>query len=444
MASVSRDKNGLVRILFTDRDGERRSVRLGRVNLRVARVYRDNIEDLNTARITNTSIAPELAEWVAGLSATMHGRLERVGLVDPRIAAAAVTLGALLERFEDAAMVKAGTKAAYRQATGSLRDHFGEARALATITPTDADAWRKAMAEANLAPKGEPERRLSAATVAKRVHIAKAIFRRAIKWGLLKASPFAELRAGSQANPDRTVYVPRESIARVLEACPDDQWRAIIALVRFAGLRCPSEVSLLRWGDVNWERGRLTVRSPKTAGHDGHAVRMVPIAPELRPILDRLFHDAPDGAEWVVPRLRDTGTNLRTTFEKIIERAGLVAWPRLFHNLRASCAMDWCERFPGHVVASWLGHSPLVAARHYMATRDHHFELAVGNGEGGAQSDARVAQNEAQHDSADDRTDSPRTPEVLANADLARQAANTCDSLQKEEVGAAGFEPAKA
>jgi integrase len=46
------------------------------------------------------------------------------------------------------------------------------------------------------------------------------------------------------------------------------------------GLRCPSEIAALRWGDVNWKRGRLMVRSVKTEGHEGHAVRVVPIAPE--------------------------------------------------------------------------------------------------------------------------------------------------------------------
>ena len=77
-----------------------------------------------------------------------------------------------------------------------------------------------------------------------------------------------------------------------------------------------------------------------------------------------------------------------THFRRIIARAGLKPWPRLFHNLRASCATDWVERFPAHVVAGWLGHSPLVAARYYLQTRDAHFDLATGGAEGGAKSGA--------------------------------------------------------
>ncbi len=76
-------------------------------------------------------------------------------------------------------------------------------------------------------------------------------------------SPFADLRAGPQSNPERTQYVPPQVIQAVLAACPNHDWRGIVALSRYAGLRCPSEVLALRWGDVNWERGRLTVRSQK-------------------------------------------------------------------------------------------------------------------------------------------------------------------------------------
>ena len=72
----------------------------------------------------------------------------------------------------------------------------------------------------------------------------------------------------------------------------------------------------------------MTVRSSKTAAHHGHAVRIVPITPELRPILQALFDQAPVGSEAVVPRLTDPTTNLRTTFMKLITRAGYEPWPR--------------------------------------------------------------------------------------------------------------------
>jgi integrase len=161
------------------------------------------------------------------------------------------------------------------------------------------------------------------------------------------------------------------------DGCPCPQWKAIIALIRSAGLRCPSEIVELRWGDTYWERSLMTVRSPKTAAHDGHAVRIVSMTPELRPILQTLFDQAPEGSEAVLPRLTDPTTNLRTTFMKLIARAGYEPWPRLFHDMRASCATAGPRPCPAHDVATWLGHGPLMAAKHYLQTRDAHFEIAT-------------------------------------------------------------------
>ena len=51
-------------------------------------------------------------------------------------------------------------------------------------------------------------------------------------------------------------------------------------LARLTGLRSPAELTPLTWADVNWEKGRLTVRACKTEHHGGdHAVRIVPICP---------------------------------------------------------------------------------------------------------------------------------------------------------------------
>lgn len=72
-------------------------------------------------------------------------------------------------------------------------------------------------------------------------------------------------------------------------------------------------------------------------------------------------------------------TNLRTTFTKIIRRAGLDPWPRPFHNLRASLETDLCEVYPIQTVVAWLGNTPKVALNHYLMVRDDDFARAVGS-----------------------------------------------------------------
>src|SRR5690606_8303678 len=72
-------------------------------------------------------------------------------------------------------------------------------------------------------------------------------------------------------------------------------------------------------------------------------------------------------------------TNLRTHFKRIIERAGLTPWPKLFQNLRASRETELLASFPIHVVTAWLGNSPKVALEHYAIVRDDDYAKAVQN-----------------------------------------------------------------
>ena len=70
--------------------------------------------------------------------------------------------------------------------------------------------------------------------------------------------------------------------------------------------------------------------------------------------------------------------NLRTQFNRIIKRAGLEPWPRLFHALRASRETELAREFPLHVVTSWLGNTPRIAMKHYLMTTEDDFARAIG------------------------------------------------------------------
>ena len=62
---------------------------------------------------------------------------------------------------------------------------------------------------------------------------------------------------------------------------------------------------------------------------------------------------------------------------RVLVRAGVVPWQKPFVNLRASCRTDLQERFPDHVINTWLGQSSRVAEKHYLQTTDAHWERAV-------------------------------------------------------------------
>jgi len=84
-----------------------------------------------------------------------------------------------------------------------------------------------------------------------------------------------------------------------------------------------------------------------------------------------------------------TGTTVPPNFA--IRRAGLQTWPRLFHNLRASCETDLMKDHPIHVVAAWIGNTPKIALAHYRQTLEGDFEKAV---KGGAESGAVTSRPE--------------------------------------------------
>jgi integrase len=170
-------------------------------------------------------------------------------------------------------------------------------------------------------------------------------------------------------------------------------WRLIAALARFGGLRCPSEVLALEWRWIDWAGYRFTVFSPKQEHLPGRGMRVVPLFPELRPYLEEAFELAETGAVHVITRYREGCKNLRTQFQRIIRKAGVTPWQRLFHNLRSSRQTELTEIFPAHVVASWLGNSVRVATQHYLQTTEEHFQR-------GAQCGALRAQNPAQQPAA--------------------------------------------
>jgi integrase len=126
----------------------------------------------------------------------------------------------------------------------------------------------------------------------------------------------------------REVFISREKIERVIKSAPDCEWRLIIALARFGGLRCPSEVLSLDWRSIDWERERFTVFSRKLEHLPGGGRRLVPIFPELRPYLTEAFEAAAPGAVHVITRYRDASQNLRTRrCTKPDERLrGLATW----------------------------------------------------------------------------------------------------------------------
>jgi len=367
MASIANDPNGRRRILFFDAKGDRKTVRLGKVPLRYAEAVKVKIEDLVHAVTTGHAPADETSRWLAKLDADLYDKLAKAGLAKRRDSATlAGFIDAYTERRTD---VKPSTRLVYDRVRRYLVDHFGEKLPIRDITPGDADAWRLALLKKGLADN----------TIRRSCGVAKQWFTSAVRSRLITDNPFADLAASVRANTKRYYYITREQAQAVLDACPDAEWRLLFALARYGGLRVPSEALRLRWQDIDWSNERFTVTSPKTEHHEGHESRLVPIFPELLPYLREIFEQAEPGAEFCITRYRDGAVNLRTQLQRIIKRAGLEPWPKLWQNLRSTRETELADQFPAHVASAWIGNSVAVAVKHYLQVTEDHFAQAAQN-----------------------------------------------------------------
>ncbi|MHC4389042.1 MAG: tyrosine-type recombinase/integrase [Planctomycetota bacterium] len=436
MASISRDPNGRKRILFKADDGTRKPIRLGKMSLRKAEKIKERIEDILAGRRLGR-IDPETASWIASLPDDVHGKLAAVGLVEERISTA---LGPFLDNYLESRNLKPGSLKVYDHTRHNLTDFFGPHKPIREISEEDAEAWRHYLGT-EASRKKKP---LSVATVNKRCQNAKVFFNVAVERKLTASNPFSKLDSKSVANKARQYFVNRHDAEKVLEACPDAQWRLIFALCRYGGLRCPSEILALKFEDIDWQQRRLLVYSPKTERYEGRESRIIPIFPEILPHLQEVFDTAEPGTTWVITRYRRPNVNLRTQFQRILRRASVKPWPRLFQNLRATRETELAAKYPLHVATAWIGNTARIAERHYLQVPDEFYDRASRASRESDTPEKETAQNAAQYLHASGRNEPQDTDRQGGETGVFLPVTAAYDSVQKTGMEAGGFEGMEA
>ena len=270
----------------------------------------------------------------------------------------------------------------WRATIDSLVRFFGHDRDISTIVHEDAHQFRKSLdarrikkTKAN--PKGEP---LAENSKRKHMDCAKVFFNGAKRRGLVTVNPFEHQVSSTRPNRARDYFLTRDDTERIIAVCPDAEWRLLVSLRRYAGLR-KMEIFQLTWGDVLWNKGKMRVQITKTKHHEGKDIRYVPLR-DIRQYLQETFQaQLSDGASslpaepTIISRFSESNSNLDKPFKTILHLAGLVPWPKVFQNLRASCETEWLnEGHLAHVVAAWIGHSVKVQRESYAQITDGHFE----------------------------------------------------------------------
>ena len=372
------DRNELKRLFFRDRDGKRHHVRLGKITKKSGEQIKLYVSKLVSAQIRNVSPDDDAAFWLNGLPDDFYARLARTGLVAPRKKVG--TLGEMIPAVivDKSVDAKPATVEIFRQAERCLYKHFGTDRKVDSITESNVKEFKVWLEKHGSLKKSTP---LKPTTVSKRLQHVSSFFHRLKESGIIPCNPFKRYAKKAPVDETRNRYIDEETILTVMEYAPDAEWRLIIALWRFAGLRAVSEVLMLRWEDILWDQKEMMVRSPKTE-HCGKGLRKIPLFPHIEECLTEAFEQAPEGSIYVVEKhapvyLRGQKEriyisrqgNIGTQFRKIILRAGIEPWGKLIQNLRASLEIDLLSKKYGdyniYVIAKWLGHSVKVMLEHY-------------------------------------------------------------------------------
>jgi integrase len=440
MASLVSDPNGCRRIQWKAADGNRKQIRLGRVEKRTAERIRLRIETLASAVATRTEPDDETKRWVDGLADQLHERLASAGLVQPR---QHEDLKGFFDQFvAGKSECSANTRRNIDQARKWFFKHFAETQPLRAVAKADADKFhtflRQSLASNN-----------SVNTILKKV---KQAFAEVVEQGVLAVSPFRHIKSPIRSNPERMEFVLPEWTQPILDACPSLEWKIIFAMARFAGVRVPSELQDFKWGDILWDRHRIRIRDAKRSRPGKPIIRIVPMFSELRPLLEEAFDKAEEGSVYVCPRSREGSTNLRTQMHRIIKKAKLTPWQRTFQNMRSTRETELAEHFPMHVVTKWIGNSDSVAVQHYLQVTNDHFAKAKEeqfNGDGfdldidalfeeAARTQAHPVQDSQEPETTDDDNEKPQAPEESDTCGQSR-----CKSLSDNDlrVPPRGVEP---
>lgn len=245
MASILRRKTGAVAIQFLDLRGKRRTLGLGSAPERFVKRAAEVVDDLlDAARFGQPAPAGATA-WLEGLNNETFERFVAAGLVVAREKRreAPVTVAehaeAYLARRTD---LRPSSRIVLRHVVRNIVAFFGD-KAIAEVTRGDGDDFARWLAkegrsESQVENKGTE---LGAATVGKRLQHASTIFNDAVRRGLIPSNVLSDVKKPGATNADRQQYVPAEVIETLIELEPDLEWRALLALARYQGVRTPSE-----------------------------------------------------------------------------------------------------------------------------------------------------------------------------------------------------------
>lgn len=222
--------------------------------------------------------------------------------------------------------------------------------------------------------KGSQKRPVKAGTVNRDIACLKILFRKAVEWGHLEESPARRIKTFKELpNPPRLLE-PNE-IAHLMEHIPE-HLKALIACVVYAGLR-REELFHLRWKDINYRSGELTVVSNEEHPTKNRESRRIPMNAALVEALRR--HTRRLGSPYVFCNQK-TGQpydNVRKALRTAAREAGIEGGVKLHQLRHAFCSHALMRGIDPRTVQRWMGHKDLTTTMKYAHISPDHERAAI-------------------------------------------------------------------
>ena len=371
----NKQKNKSMRCQIAGVDGKRRNFKFDVSRKDTLEGYKKKLKGLVLAKRLG-DIPTQDMNWIADQDDAMKMRLAKLGVIDSEELmpkkALCPTIQAMCNVIVDL-KTNAGSKRKMIDVRNKLVAFFGVEKRLDEVTALDAQRFCFYLTDKEHGCGLEPH-----STARRHNGYCVEIWQAAIRDKILEDNPFVQkaIKTNVKTNKDRHFYITPDISRRMYAVINNDEYKLRFVLMRYAGLRSPSEINALKWSDIDFEKSEMTVRSPKTQHHDDRGIRRLPIFPEVRDELNKAWDKLAFGSdeEYVVPRI--SNHTLRKHVLRWIGTIGVDVWPQLLINFRRSARTEKANEYAAHILNAWFGHSEEVSQDYLMDMEDNRIRAA--------------------------------------------------------------------
>ena len=258
-----------------------------------------------------------------------------------------VTLQTYIDQIENP-----NTAKRYQLSAGTLLEYIGDCR-INQLTAFDFDKFKNRRLEAGVTPAG----------VNRELALARAALNFAVERRLIPYSPFAGVKLFNEAKHRKQPFILSFATEQSLLARCDLRLRTLVVLLVETGLRVGIEALGLRWEDVDFEEGTITVQHSKTAAGQ----RVIPMTFFCKAALHEWHSVGTRISDYVFFNPQNPTQHIRsvkTAWRNALKKAGLPSFA-IYQTRHCYATRLAAAGVPDAIIDQLLGHARRDILSHY-------------------------------------------------------------------------------